>query len=222
VLSAALLKSTPDLIFVIGRDGTYLDYYASDLSELLVPPDQFLGKKIRDIMPPPLSHRLMNAIRRTGPKTSAIVVEYDLMLPDRRFYQARLVYADKNRVLSTIREITAIRGVAEQRQELAGRLIAVHEGERARVARTLDDGVGQSIASIAVELGILEEQTDGTARDAARTLRQQLGKIASELRVLSNDLHPESLRLLGLTQTLKTHGKAVALHRDVSVQIRAG
>jgi signal transduction histidine kinase len=49
-----------------------------------------------------------------------------------------------------------------------------------------------------------------------------LEKIARELRVLSNDLHPESLRLLGLMQTLRTHGKAVALHRDVAVHVRAG
>src|SRR6478609_7473430 len=95
VLSAALLQAIPDLIFVIGRDGTYLDYYARDLSGLLLPPDQFLGKKMR--------------------------------------------------------EITAIREAGEHRQELAGRLIAAHESERARVAQTLDDQVGQSIANIAVE-----------------------------------------------------------------------
>src|SRR6188472_4457336 len=104
VLSAALLQAIPDLIFVIGRDGTYLDYYARDLSDLLMPPDQFLGKKMRDIMPPHLTHRFMNAIRRAGPRTGAIVVEYDLMLPHRRFYQARIVSVDRKRVLSTVRE----------------------------------------------------------------------------------------------------------------------
>lgn len=222
MLSAALLQATPDLIFVIGRDGTYLDYYAKDFSELLVPPEQFLGKTIRDIMPPHLAYRIMDAIRRTRADSPPIVVEYDLLMPQRRFFQARIVYADRSRVVSTIREITAIRGAAEQRQELAGRLIAAHENERARLARALDDGVGQSIASIAVELAILEKQASGAVIAAAQALQQQAAKIARELRALSNDLHPESLRLLGLNRALKSHAKTVALHREVAVHVHSG
>jgi len=222
VLSAALLHATPDLLFVIARDGTYLDYYARDESELLMPPDQFLGRKMRDIMPPHLAHRFMDAIRRTRATSGPIDVEYDLMLPHRRFYQARMVYADRKRVLSTVREITAIREAGVHRHELAGRLIAAHESERARVAQTLDDQVGQSIGNIAVELSVLEKQTDGPVRDAVKGLHAQALRIARELRALSHELHPESLRLLGLVRALKSHARELARHRHVVISIHAG
>lgn len=221
MLSAALLQAPPDLIFVVARDGTYLDYYAKNPSDLIAPPDQFLGKKLREVLPPQLAHRLMQAIQRTRAGLPPIVVDYELMMPERRFFQARIVYADRTRVLAKVRDVTAIRAAAEARQELAGRLIAAHESERARVARTLDDGVGQSIATLALELGILEVQTEGTARETTRVLRELAARLARELRTLSHDLHPESLRLLGLLRALRSHGKAVAHSRHVIVQVRS-
>src|SRR5262249_23275175 len=49
--TAAILKALPDLMFVHDRDGNYIDYYARDNSELLVPPEIFLGRNLREILP---------------------------------------------------------------------------------------------------------------------------------------------------------------------------
>src|SRR5690349_222301 len=38
----ALLKVIPDLIFVLSRDGVYLDYHAKNPDDLLVAPELFL------------------------------------------------------------------------------------------------------------------------------------------------------------------------------------
>src|SRR5262249_52952766 len=42
----ALLNAIPDLMFLLSRDGTYLDFHAKAPEDLLVPPEQFLGKKV--------------------------------------------------------------------------------------------------------------------------------------------------------------------------------
>ena len=49
--ATALLRMVPDLMFVMSRDGVYLDYHARTPSELFAPPEAFLGKRMRDIFP---------------------------------------------------------------------------------------------------------------------------------------------------------------------------
>ena len=60
----AWMNAIPDLLFVLDRDGVYLDYHAADLHQLLVPPDQFLGKKIDEVMPSQIAERLMASLAR--------------------------------------------------------------------------------------------------------------------------------------------------------------
>src|SRR5262249_50253903 len=48
----AFLPALPDLMFVQTRDeGIYVDYNAKDESLLIVPPSQFLGRRMRDVLP---------------------------------------------------------------------------------------------------------------------------------------------------------------------------
>ena len=58
----ATLDALPGLMFLLTSDGTYLDYHAADARDLFVPPDQFLGKNVRDVMPPALAGRFEEAI----------------------------------------------------------------------------------------------------------------------------------------------------------------
>ena len=48
----AFLRALPDLMFLLTREGVYLDYSAKDETALIVPPEQFLGKDMRDTIPP--------------------------------------------------------------------------------------------------------------------------------------------------------------------------
>src|SRR5690349_271113 len=52
VRNGAILRAIPDLMFVMLRDGTYVDYHARDPKLLFVPPSAFVGKKVRDVLPP--------------------------------------------------------------------------------------------------------------------------------------------------------------------------
>ncbi|SMX30616.1 Cyclic di-GMP phosphodiesterase Gmr [Pelagimonas phthalicica] len=46
----ALLDALPDTYFRLSRDGVILDYRASDKEDLLMPPEQFLGRKVSDVL----------------------------------------------------------------------------------------------------------------------------------------------------------------------------
>src|SRR5262249_8326293 len=59
--TAAMLRAVPDLMFIIGRDGTYIDYNARDEKLLFAPPSTFIGRNVRDIMPPVLAELFMDA-----------------------------------------------------------------------------------------------------------------------------------------------------------------
>ena len=58
----ALLKTVPDLMFIVSKDGIYVGYHASNPDLLLEPPESFLGKKVGDILPPALSLEIMRYI----------------------------------------------------------------------------------------------------------------------------------------------------------------
>ena len=120
----AMLRANPDWMFILGRNGMFLDYYAKNPAELLVPPDVFLGKTIWDILPPPVATPLANAIAGTlvsgEPETFEYSIEAD---QTQRFYEACVVGCDDDKILSIVRDITdrkrAEMDAVIQRRELA-------------------------------------------------------------------------------------------------------
>src|ERR1041385_7185563 len=53
----AILEAIPDLMFVQTRDGVYLDHHCNDPHDLLAPPAAFMGKNMREVLPPELADR---------------------------------------------------------------------------------------------------------------------------------------------------------------------
>jgi C4-dicarboxylate-specific signal transduction histidine kinase len=101
----------------------FVDYHAKDPEKLLVPPSVFLGKSVREIMPPQLGETLAAAFARAVRSDEPEKVEYSLGADDaERFYEATVVSCDEDKVLSIVRDITDRRraelDAAAQRQEL--------------------------------------------------------------------------------------------------------
>jgi len=120
----AILRAIPDLMFVFSDEGVYLDFHAKDPSDLFVPPEGFLGKKMRDVMPPPLAEIFSQAFERALASNEPERLEYSLDLPhERRFFEACIVRCDSDKLLSIVRDISdrkyAELDAAAQRQELA-------------------------------------------------------------------------------------------------------
>ncbi|KKM15570.1 hypothetical protein LCGC14_1694720, partial [marine sediment metagenome] len=58
------LELFPDLVFLISSDGIYVDYKGNNVT-LHIPPEEFLGRKIEDIMPKDIAELQMSAIKET-------------------------------------------------------------------------------------------------------------------------------------------------------------
>ncbi|MBU1921100.1 PAS domain-containing protein, partial [bacterium] len=84
------ILSMDDLLFVLDREGMFLDYYAPQSSMLYVPPERFLGKHYREVMPPPIAERVDQALARAL-KSERSHTEYELELNGQTFwFDARL------------------------------------------------------------------------------------------------------------------------------------
>jgi PAS domain S-box-containing protein len=110
----AILNAIPDLMFLQSRDGTYLDYHATDTRLLLLPPEQFLGKKMQDVLPPQLAADFLHCFEQALVSDQPVLHEYTLSMPEgMRVYEASIVSCNGDKLLSIVRDITE-RNLAEE------------------------------------------------------------------------------------------------------------
>lgn len=113
--SRALLNAIPDLLFRISSDGTIRDYHAPDVSELFLPPEKFVGKKLQDILPAHVISAYREAVNDAVKYRKSKMFEYSLHMPDgsERSYEAMVTETGTGDFLASIRNIT-IRREAER------------------------------------------------------------------------------------------------------------
>jgi PAS domain S-box-containing protein len=211
-----ILRGIPDLMFVIRRDGTYVDYSARNEKLLFASPSVFLGRTVRDIMPPPLAETFMDAIERVFQNDETVAVEYELPLYELRHFEGRVVRVGPDRVLTIVRDTTDAKRAATRNLELAGRLIASQEAERRRIARELHDDVSQRMALLTIGLDQLKPHCDADGQ-RIQTLSESIRQIALDLGHLSHELHPSRLQALGLVPALRLLCQDVSHQRNLQV-----
>ena len=76
----AILKALPDLTFIISPEGLFLDY-SGDSSQLLVPAEEFLGRRIEEVLPADVAARLRAAFAQVSVTGHVVEVEYEMSAP---------------------------------------------------------------------------------------------------------------------------------------------
>jgi PAS domain S-box-containing protein len=115
----AILQALPDMIFVQSKDGVYLDFHAKDQQTLLVPPEQFLGKNMREVLPPELAQTFAWGFERVMQSSEPVIEEYSLLIEgETRNYEARMVRHNGDKILSVVRDITERRRAEQALQDL--------------------------------------------------------------------------------------------------------
>ncbi len=104
----AIFEALPDIIFRMDSEGVILEYHVHTATELYIPPEAFLGKNLKDLMPPDVVQAFQSAIRRAFEQHSLISFEYSLPMTGRQaYYECRTVAIEgTNQVIALIREIT--------------------------------------------------------------------------------------------------------------------
>ncbi len=104
----AVLESTPDLFFLMEEDGTIIDFHASNLEELYVSPEQFIGKSMVDVLPEGVGRKLQTHIDKTLQGQGLSTFEYELnLLQGLVYYEARISHLPEyHQVVIIVRDIT--------------------------------------------------------------------------------------------------------------------
>ena len=125
----AILEALPDLLFVLSRDGRYLDVHAARPDRLIAPRETLLASSVRDQLPGEASRLWLDAIERCLESGKPEILEYPLEVPaGRRWFEARIVSYGPDAALALVRDIT------ESKWDRAV-LALFHETERALLRR---------------------------------------------------------------------------------------
>ena len=154
--------------------------------------------------------------------TVVVVIAQLLLIAGLLRQRARLRSAD-----NTIRASEAsLRTSYDRIRQMAGRLINAQEAARADIARDLHDDVCQKLAYVAIGVNTLRTGTGNIADPETQRvfddLDREMDNTFDGIRRLSHDLHPATLRLLGLAPALRAHCSEVAKRQGVEVKFSAG
>jgi PAS domain S-box-containing protein len=126
----ALLNALPDIIFIFNGDGVFVDYHASREARLLIPPDVFLGRSIREILPGEIAENTLIRIEAVCQGRDATPFRYEAMVgSDKRYFESRIVACSDDRFLSIVRDITDLRRAELEQEQLQAQLRQAHKME---------------------------------------------------------------------------------------------
>lgn len=103
-----ILEAFPDLLFWLNSEGIFIEYRATEDSSLLIPSSQFLGKNIREVLPPELAQITLESVKKCLATQELQIYEYSLMIKDNlEYFEARIVFINKkDEVLILARNIS--------------------------------------------------------------------------------------------------------------------
>jgi signal transduction histidine kinase len=140
---------------------------------------------------------------------------------------ALLGYRRQRRLVEKVllsREAT-LRASYSRTRELAGGLIHAQEAARIALAQDLHDDICQDIIGLAMAIDTVA-QSSGRIQDpenqcALSKLHQGALVVADHVRLISHELHPATLQLLGLVPAVKAHCLEVEARHHAHVTMHA-
>lgn len=201
----ALLEATPDMLFEFSRDGTIVQFIPSSTIDPFLPPEEFLGKNVNQIMPPVIVEQTMFAIDRTLESGQLHVFEYQLPSEgEMKSYEARVIKSDPNTVIAMVRDITIRKWVEAERENLIEEL-ELKNAELERYTYMVSHDLKSPLITIKGFLGFLRE-------DAHAGNTERLEKDIQRINNATDRMH----ELLGDLLELSRIGRLVNEPEDVS------
>jgi len=180
-----MLEAVPDMVFEIKRDGTIVQFIPSPVNEPLLPPEEFLGKTIAEILPS-IAKQTTFAIERA--LESGQVNAFEYQLPDKgeiKTFEARITPAGPDLVVALVRDVSLNKWMELERENLIGEL-EQKNAELERFTYTASHDLKSPLITIRGFLGFVRE--DAKAGDMVR-LEKDIRRI--------NDATEKMQRLLG-------------------------
>ncbi|MBL7013736.1 MAG: PAS domain S-box protein [Candidatus Marinimicrobia bacterium] len=228
-----IFHAIPDLFFRVDRNGRILNYKAENLTDLYLDPEDFLGKKIPDILPPDVANRIMEGVHETLNQKNIVTVEYSLPKMDTpeiiEYFEARMLPVPGNQVLTIIRNITrriradeSIQSYQKQLKDLSQKSLKILEDERGRISRELHDEVGQALSAVNLNLQHIKlkmDKQDAEAQSRIDDCQSLVQNTADNIHRFSFELRPSILDDLGLVPAMKAHARSFTDRTGIHVHL---
>jgi len=184
----ALLNAIPDMIFELDRNGVFINFFKSEEMNPWLPPEQFVGKNIRDVMPDFISSPTLFGIERTLLTNQTYAFEYQLPSKDGiHNYESRLIASGEDRVLGMVRDITARKWGETEREALINELESKN-AELERFTYTVSHDLKSPLITIKGFLGFL--RGDAEKGDVQRLEKdiKRISDASDKMQILLNEL----------------------------------
>jgi signal transduction histidine kinase len=183
----ALLTAIPDMIFEFSSDGTILQFIPSEINQPLFPPEQFLGRKIGELLPA-LADQTNFAITRALESGHVHAFQYDILQDGKnRTFEARFTPLGQDTVLAMVRDISLQRWIEDEREKLIAELEAKN-AELERFTYTVSHDLKSPLITIRGFLGFLREDSQSGNLVRLDSDIQRITGATEKMQQLLNDL----------------------------------
>jgi PAS domain S-box-containing protein len=184
----ALLDAIPDMIFEFNSEGIILQFIASTTNQPLLPPEEFLGKPITEVLPASVADQTMFAIERVLESGHVHAFDYQLVQNDEtKTFEARLTPLSSDTVLAMVRDVSLQKWILNEREKLISEL-ELKNAELERFTYTASHDLKSPLITIKGFLGFLREDTQSGNVKRLESDIQRIGDAADKMQRLLNDL----------------------------------
>jgi PAS domain S-box-containing protein len=170
IKNASIIKALPDLFFRFSEDGTYLDCWTSNPKLLIQPKEDFIGKKLEEVLPKDIADGAYKLIREVVETKEPRSFEYELVLyGGKRYFESRLVFDSDHTVMAIVRDVT-------DKIEMVGKLTESEQKFR-KIFKTSPDAI---ILTSVLDGTILDVNEAGVAL-TGYTLNEMVGKTTTQM-----------------------------------------
>jgi len=103
----SILAAIPDLMFVINADGEFIEVKEGHEQALMMPKEDFIGKKVSEVLSEELATKLMKAIQQVNEFNTAEPFHYSLTIENSiYYYEARVYPTTESAYICMVQNIT--------------------------------------------------------------------------------------------------------------------
>ena len=135
--SRAFADAIPDMVFRLSKDGVYLDYRPGKEIRPFVPPSEFIGRTVFEVLPPEGARAIMETVRQALETEKVVAIQFPLLEKDgQHIYEARIAPCGKEETIAIVRDITKRRRAEEAVREEKNRLESVVEDRTKKLSKS--------------------------------------------------------------------------------------